>query len=205
MDKRGCLVLATSNDGKRNELQSLLGNRFQVLTMADLDLASPPETGTTFAENAVLKAVHAARATGFVALGDDSGLEVAALNGEPGIRSARYAGEPANDQRNRSLLVKRLLGLPRSRRSARFVCALALASPSGEVEVVEGTCNGIITETERGTNGFGYDSLFELADGRTLAELSSCEKSAVSHRGQAVRKVLPVIERMMRSAETGES
>jgi XTP/dITP diphosphohydrolase len=204
MHERMCLVLATNNEGKRMELQALLGERFHVTTMAEMNLASPDETGMTFAENAVLKAVEAARTTGLVALGDDSGLEVLALHGEPGVRSARYAGVPANDANNRALLLQRMAGLPRSRRAARFVCALAVASPSGEVDIVEGTCDGIITGSERGTNGFGYDALFELPDGRTFAELSSSEKSRVSHRGHAVRQALPVIERMTRVARPAE-
>ena len=192
----GRLVLATHNDGKRVELQALLGDRFDVLTMVDLDLPSPPETGSTFAENAALKARQAAEASRMIALGDDSGLEVAALDGEPGIRSARFAGEPPNDANNRALLLLRMAGIPRRHRRARFVCSLAIAAPTGEIEIVEGTLEGLIADKERGTNGFGYDPIFELANGSTLAELSMDEKSRLSHRGQALRRALPILRRL---------
>ena len=193
------LVVATNNNGKRAEFQQLLGSLFHVHTMADLALPSPPETGNSFAENAMLKARHAAEASGFVALGDDSGLEVAALNGEPGVRSARYAGEPPDDRKNRALLLHRMTGMPRTQRQARFVCSLAIATPAGIIEVVESTLDGHIAEAERGTGGFGYDSVFELADGPTLAELTTEEKSAVSHRGRAMRLALPLIQNLMRT------
>lgn len=192
----GRLVLATHNDGKRVELQALLGDRFDVLTLVDLDLPSTPETGSTFAENAALKARQAAEASRMIALGDDSGLEVAALGGEPGLRSARFAGEPPNDANNRELLLQRMAGIPRPHRRARFVCSLAIAAPTGEIEIVEGTLEGLIADKERGTNGFGYDPIFELANGSTLAELSMDEKSRLSHRGQALRRALPILRRL---------
>lgn len=193
---RGRVVIATHNEGKRIELRALLGDQFDVLSMVDLDLPSPPETGSTFAENAALKAKLAAEASGIVAIGDDSGLEVAALDGEPGVRSARFAGEPPNDANNRALLLQCLAEVPRLQRRARFVCSLAIATPTGEIEIVEGNLEGMITDKERGTNGFGYDSLFELDNGSTLAELTIEEKSRVSHRGRALRRALPVLRRL---------
>lgn len=192
----GRLVLATHNEGKRLELQALLGEQFNLLTMVDLDLPSPPETGSTFAENAALKAKRAAEASGMIAIGDDSGLEVAALGGEPGVRSARFAGEPPNDANNRAMLLARMSGIPPGHRHARFVCSLAIAVPTGSIEIVEGTLDGLIAAEERGTNGFGYDALFELNGGSTLAELTMEEKSRVSHRGRALRRALPVLHRL---------
>ncbi len=199
------LLLATNNAGKQKELQALLGDLVRVRTMTDLGLSSPPETGATFAENAALKALHAARIGQTIALADDSGLEVDALDGAPGVRSARYAGEPADDKRNRALLLERLGGVPSSRRGARFVCALAMATPSGNLEIVEGTCEGRITMAERGDGGFGYDSIFELPDGRTMAELSMPEKSQLSHRAEAFRQALPILSGMIQATPVGTS
>ncbi len=199
------LLLATNNAGKQREFQALLGDLVRVRTMAEIGLSSPPETGTTFAENAALKALHAARAGQMTALADDSGLEVDALDGSPGVLSARYAGEPSNDKLNRALLLEKLAGVATPRRGARFVCALAIATPSGTLEIVEGTLAGRITRAERGDGGFGYDSIFELPDGRTMAELSTFEKSQISHRAQAFHRALPILSRMMHSTSVGTS
>lgn len=154
-------------------------------------MTSPQETGATFRENADLKAMVAARASGMLALADDSGIEVNALGGAPGVRSARYAGEPPDEHKNRQKLLATLTCLPPADRSARFVTAVSLASPDGTVWRSDGELRGTILDRERGFNGFGYDSLFLLPDGRTVAELLDEEKNAMSHRGIAIAAMLP--------------
>jgi XTP/dITP diphosphohydrolase len=188
------LLVASSNPGKIREVRALLPPDIAVVSLRQLGLSSPEETGATLRENADLKARHAAKASGMVALGDDSGLEVAALNGAPGLRSARFAGEPSDDARNRQALLSALRDVPRGRRDARFVCALTIATQDGTVWTSEGTLNGTILEHERGTGGFGYDSVFLLPDGRTVAELLDEEKNAVSHRAAAIRMILPDLQ-----------
>ena len=185
------LVVASSNPGKIQEFRALLPHDLAVVTLRELGLASPPETGITLRENADLKALHAARAAGMVALGDDSGLEVAALDGAPGVHSARFSGEPPDDARNRKALLSALRDVPAARRAARFVCALTIAAPDGATWTSEGALLGTILDHERGTRGFGYDSVFLLPDGRTVAELLDEEKNAVSHRAVAIRDILP--------------
>lgn len=170
-----------------------------------INIALPPETGDSFREISVQKALFAAKATGMLALADDSGLEVDALGGRPGIRSARYAGEPPDDARNRALLLAQLDGTPTGARGARFVCAVTIASPSGLVWSSQGELQGSIFDRERGTGGFGYDSVFALSDGRTVAELLDEEKNAMSHRAAAMARILPVLPAAFRarSAATG--
>ncbi len=185
------LVLATHNVGKVRQLQSLLGDDVVVKSLVEFGLPAPAETGATFAENAALKAVTAAKETGILALADDSGLAVDALGGEPGIRSARYAGEKATDQDNINRLLTDLEGTPDDERVARFICVLALANVNGVLSSVIGACHGRIARAPRGANGFGYDPVFELEDGRTVAELSVEEKNRISHRGIAMREMLP--------------
>jgi XTP/dITP diphosphohydrolase len=170
-----------------------------VVGLGDLGLESPEETGSTLRENADLKALLAAKASGMLALADDSGLEVEALSGAPGVRSARFAGEPPDDARNRKALLSALFGLPRERRNARFVCAVSVAAPCGIVASGEGVVTGTILDHERGSRGFGYDSLFLLPDGRTIAELLDEEKNAMSHRSAAIRKILPQLQRVLAS------
>jgi XTP/dITP diphosphohydrolase len=187
------LLLATGNRGKIAEFQALLGPSVDVVSLADLGIDSPEETGETFAENATLKARHGAAASGLVTVADDSGIEVDALDGAPGIRSARYAGEPGDDERNRQKLLRELHGMPAQDRSARFVCDIAVATPEGETRTFHGTLEGRVAESLRGDGGFGYDSLLELPDGRTVAELTPEEKNAISHRGMALRTALPYI------------
>ena len=155
------------------------------------------ETGATLRQNADLKAVHAARASGMVALADDSGLEVDALAGAPGVRSARFAGEPPDDAMNRKALLAAMSGVPQEDRDARFVCAVTIATPEGFVWTSEGVVNGTILDRERGSRGFGYDSVFLLPDGRTFAELLDEEKNAMSHRSAAIRKILPQLQRVL--------
>lgn len=192
------LVLATANPGKLREFRHLLaGLPLRIVGLADVGLAPPPETGASFAENAALKARAAALGSGLPALADDSGLEVEALGGAPGVHSARYAGEGADDEANRRRLSRELATVPERERAGRFRCALALARPDGDVEVVEGRCEGIMVAEPRGTGGFGYDPLFLLPErGLTMAELSPAEKNAVSHRARAVERALPLLRRL---------
>jgi XTP/dITP diphosphohydrolase len=185
------LVLATRNAHKVRELNGMIAPNELELLPSDVEL--PPETGATFAENALLKAEAAARATGRVALADDSGIEVAALGGAPGIRSARYAGEDATDEENLEKLLTELRG--RADRRAAYVCVLALADPTGAHELFEARCEGIVIDDPRGSGGFGYDPAFvpdERAPGdeRTMAELAPAEKDEISHRGRAARALL---------------
>lgn len=186
------------------EIRELLaGLDVQVLPLGRL--APTPrvvETGATFAENARQKAYAIARATGELALADDSGLEVDALGGEPGVRSARWAGEGADDAQLVAKLLRELADVPDDRRAARFVCALSLCAPEGEIGRWEGRVEGVITREPRGTGGFGYDPVFLYPeDGRTFAEMPPERKHAVSHRGRALRAFradLPAILRERR-------
>jgi XTP/dITP diphosphohydrolase len=181
------VVLATENQGKVRELRDLIGDIADVIDLKPLDLVLPPETGTTFEDNAIAKARFAAEATGMIAIADDSGLEVDALGGLPGVRTARYAGEDATDAENRSKLLSAMRDIPDAERRARFVSVIAIVQPDGTAVTTEGTCAGSIAHEERGTGGFGYDSLFLLESGRTMAEISAAEKNAISHRGAAMR------------------
>ncbi len=188
------LLVATSNAGKVREFQSLLPAWIRVVGLDAVHVVMPEETGASFAENARLKAIAAASQSGMLACADDSGICVDALHGEPGIFSARYAGPGAADAANRAKLLAALAHVPAPERAARFVCSIVLADPTGVITETEGTCEGAIGTEERGSNGFGYDSLFVLPDGRTIAMVSSTEKDAVSHRGQAVRMLIPYLE-----------
>jgi XTP/dITP diphosphohydrolase len=192
---KAVLLIATANADKMAEFRRLLPEEFELIGLDEVGAVLPSEDGTTYAENADVKAMAAARQSGLLALGDDSGLEVAALGGRPGIHSARFAGPTRDDAANRALLLAEMDAVPDERRAARFVCALTLAAPSGIVARAEGTCEGTIARAESGENGFGYDPLFRLPEGRTLAELSSEEKDRVSHRGDAVRAMLPLLRR----------
>jgi XTP/dITP diphosphohydrolase len=182
------IVLASRNPKKRAELEALLrGLPVRVAAAAVPDVV---EDGETFLDNARKKALAAARATGKPALGDDSGLEVDVLGGAPGVRSHRFAGPVATDADNNRLLLERLQGVPPARRSARFRCAAVLAWPDGRSIQAEGTCEGVILESPRGTGGFGYDPLFLVpAHGKTFAELPAETKNALSHRAAALRRI----------------
>ena len=178
-------VLATRNEHKLRELAQLL--RRVELEPLPPEVELPPETGTTFAENALVKARVAATSTGLPAIADDSGIEAAALGGAPGVWSARYAGEAATDEEN---LTKLLREVPAEDRRVSYVCALAYVEPGGREELVHGRCDGLLSAEPRGDGGFGYDPAFVPADyddGRTMAELSVDEKDAISHRGRAAR------------------
>ena len=176
----------------------LNGLPVRIVGLDEAGLAAPDETGATFAENAALKARHAADGSGQLALADDSGLEVDALGGAPGVRSARWAGAGADDEANRRRLIRELAGVPEDRRTGRFRCAIAVARPVGPVEVVEGALEGRLLTEPRGTGGFGYDPLFLLPErGLTLAELPLDEKNAVSHRARALERALPLLRRLV--------
>lgn len=191
-------VLATSNRGKVGELSALLeesGIRIRLTAQADLGVSAPAETGATFVENALLKARHAALATGLPAIGDDSGLEVAALGGAPGVRSARFAGPAASDAANVAKLLESLRDSPQDR-SARFHCVLValLRADDPAPLIATGSWSGEITNSPRGTQGFGYDPVFlDPSLGRTAAELSTQEKGRMSHRGIALRQLAELL------------
>lgn len=187
------ILIATRNAGKSAEFERILGTEFEVSSLRDLDIELPAEGTESYRENAEAKARFVAVKTGRLTIGDDSGIEVDALGRQPGIVSARYAGEPVSDQRNIEKLLGELEASGTSDRSARFVCWLALADSNGEVRAVEGECAGTIGFEPVGTNGFGYDPIFVFPDGRTMAELDEREKDAVSHRGNAIRAILPTL------------
>jgi XTP/dITP diphosphohydrolase len=188
------VLLATRNPGKLAELRRMLADGpVEVLGLADVpEFPEAPETGATFAENALAKARDAAAATGLPSVADDSGLAVDALNGMPGVLSARWCGRHGDDLANLELLLGQLADVPDERRGAAFVCAAALVVPGGPETVVHGGWSGRIVRAPRGSNGFGYDPIF-VPDGeeRTSAELSAEEKDAASHRGRAMRALLP--------------
>ena len=192
------ILLATSNRGKAEEFLALLPPGVEVVTLADLDLPSPPEDGETLEANAVIKAL-AGGTSGLLTVADDSGLEVDALGGAPGVHSARYAGTTVSDAANREKLLHQMRHLPPERRTARFRCVVALAGPTGLIATAEGRLDGTIAFAERGERGFGYDSIFQLPDGRTLAELPLDDKNRISHRGHAYRLALPVLGACLRA------
>ena len=182
------LVIATSNEGKLREFRAALHDAdLELLSATDAGVESfPEETGTTYQENAMLKAAHVAVETGLPALADDSGLEVDALDGAPGVYSARFGGALSPGERIAHLLA-RLRKVPEADRGAGFVCSLVLATPGGAAEAFEGTCRGRILQGPRGASGFGYDPVFFSDDlGKTFAEASDAEKRTVSHRGRAL-------------------
>lgn len=188
------LVVASANAGKVAEYRSLLdGLGYEVRDLRDYPgMTLPPEDATSYAENARAKARAAARATGSVAVGDDSGLEVDALGGRPGVASARYGSPGLTDAERVERLLAELTGAPS--RTARFRCVLALAAPWGAEALVEGLVDGLLTETPRGTGGFGYDPVFLVPElGRTFAELAADEKDRVSHRARAVMRAGPIL------------
>lgn len=194
MDPRDrILVVATSNRGKLEEFRRLLSVPWTLVSLADLGITLPPEDGTDFASIADRKATAAADASGRLAIADDSGIEVDALGGLPGVRSARFAGEPTDDEKNRERLLREMAIVPDAERGARFVCAVTIARPGRLVARSIGIWTGRVARTARGERGFGYDPLFLTTDGRTAAELGHEEKDAVSHRGQAVRALLPTL------------
>lgn len=204
------LLLATTNRGKRKELETLFaGLDLQLLLLSDVE--NPPtviEDGETFSANASKKATVLAEATGLLTLADDSGLEVDALGGEPGVFSARYAGEGATDAANNAKLLRALAHLAPESRTARFRCVLALAdprqTPPRRAHLEEGVCEGRIADAPRGDRGFGYDPLFlPLGSDRTFAEFDAVEKNANSHRAAAAKRMRAHLERLLAGASSG--
>jgi XTP/dITP diphosphohydrolase len=188
------VVLASSNQGKLRELAALLSPLgYDVITQSSLGIVTPPETGDTFAANALLKARYAAAESNLPALADDSGIEVDALGGRPGIYSARYAGGGASDADNVRKMLGELLDVPQARRTARYQCVIAFVSTADDPEPVlaKGTWEGTLISQTRGLGGFGYDPIF-IPSGfdRTAAELDPAEKNSLSHRGQALRALI---------------
>jgi len=190
------VVVASNNLHKIAEIRSILASHgldgVELVAMTEFDLASPVEDGDTFEANALIKARACATSTGLPSIADDSGIEVDALGGDPGVRSARYAGEPSDDAANNAKLLAALDGIADDERTARFVCAVAVAWPDGRHLLARGTMEGRVIDTMRGSNGFGYDPLFvadATTDGRTNGELTAAEKDAISHRGQALREL----------------
>ncbi len=195
------LLLATNNRAKVREYKSLLsGLSYELVTLAEQGLnISVDEVGENLEENASLKATITAAKSQLISLADDSGLEVDALDGEPGRLSARYAGENASDRERVEYLLARLKGVPREKRTARFRCVIAIATPDGKVEFCSGECPGLITLAPRGEQGFGYDPVFYLPElDKTMAELTLELKNQVSHRGEAARQACQVLEKMSR-------
>jgi XTP/dITP diphosphohydrolase len=185
------VLLATSNPGKVDEFRRLLPSNVEVTSLLSLPIDLPPEDGESFAEIASAKAEVASSRSGMLALGDDSGLEVEALGGMPGVYSARYSGEPVDAARNREKLFADLGDIPENERRARFRCSVALAFDGQVIATSEGYVEGAIGFEERGSFGFGYDSMFVLPDGRTMAEVPPEEKNRISHRAMAFRGILP--------------
>lgn len=193
------LLVATRNAGKLREIRELLADEgFTVYGLADFpDLPEVVEDGDTFQANALKKACQIARLTGKATLADDSGLAVEALNGAPGVYSARYAGDDADDAANNRKLLRELRGVPSEKRSAAFCCAMALVTSDGTVHEVSGRVEGVILEASRGEGGFGYDPLFWLPDyQQSMAEIPLRDKNRISHRGQALSKILPILRRL---------
>jgi XTP/dITP diphosphohydrolase len=191
------LLLATNNRGKVREYRSLLKNvPLELVTMDEVGITTVvDETGETMEENAMLKATLLAGESGLLTLADDSGLEVDALNGEPGNFSARYAGENASDEDRINYLLSRLEKVPLEKRTARFRCVIAISNPNSELKICSGECRGVITMEPKGKEGFGYDPIFYIPPlGRTMAELTPEMKNQVSHRAQAAKKVYKILQ-----------
>lgn len=197
------VIVATTNQAKVGEIAAIWPRKDVKLTsLPDLpDFPRVVEDGETFRDNAVKKACALAEATGKVTIADDSGLEVDALGGQPGVLSARFSGEGATDRANNEKLLSLMEGLPPEMRRARFVCAMALAGPDGLIGVVEGRCEGSVAEEERGTNGFGYDPVFVMQGyQKTFAELGQSTKNRVSHRARAIEKAVLLLEKHLGDA-----
>lgn len=202
MEKR--IIFATGNAGKMKEIRMILADLgMPVVSMKEAGVSVEiEENGTSFEENAVIKARTIMEQTGEITMADDSGLEIDALNKEPGIYSARYMGEDTSYEIKNQNLIDRLQGVPEEKRTARFVCAVACAFPDGRVFTVTRTMEGIIAEESRGANGFGYDPIFYLPEkGCTSAEISAEEKNELSHRGKALRAMRQQLEELLKTQE----
>ncbi|MCI4624130.1 non-canonical purine NTP pyrophosphatase [Priestia megaterium] len=191
------IIIATKNAGKVKDFETLFSPKgFKVKSLLDFpEIEDVEETGVTFAENATLKAEAISSALNKPVIADDSGLAIDALNGEPGVYSARYAGENKDDNANIEKVLQKLNDVPFEKRTARFHCALAIAVPGKRTEIVEGTCEGHILEEKRGENGFGYDPIFFVEKWRcSMAELTKGQKNQISHRANALKKLAPLID-----------
>ncbi len=200
------ILVATTNPGKIAELRAMLEADVKWLSLADFsDIAEVQEDGLTFTENACKKAIGYAKATGLWTIADDSGLVIDALEGGPGIESARFCGEESEDRKlidhkNIAKVLKLLEGVPTEKRTARFVCSLCLANPEEILIETQGTLEGLMTEKEIGENGFGYDPIFFVPHlNKTVAQLTHEEKNAISHRGNAIRKLKPLLDKLLKS------
>ena len=188
------LIVASNNKNKLREFAAIMGGRFEIVSMRDAGVdADIEENGTTFEENALIKAEYVAKVTGCAAIADDSGLEVDALGGAPGVYSARYCGRHGDDEANNDLLLENLKNVP-APRTGRYVAAIALVRPGKEAIVRRGTCDGEILFERRGAGGFGYDPLFVCETGETFAEVSAETKNAISHRKRGIEAVLRALE-----------
>lgn len=188
------LIVASNNANKLKEFEAILGGRYQIVSMREAGIdADIEENGTTFEENALIKAEYVAKATGTAAIADDSGLEVDALGGAPGVFSARYCGRHGDDEANNDLLLANLRDVP-APRTGRYVAAIALVRPGYAPIVRRGTCDGEILFERRGKGGFGYDPLFQCETGETFAEVSAETKNAISHRKRGIEAVLRALE-----------
>jgi XTP/dITP diphosphohydrolase len=201
------ILIATTNPGKAAELQAMLDLDVNWLTLADFpDVPEVKEDGATFVENACKKAIGYAKATGLWTIADDSGLVIDALQGGPGIESARFSGEKDEDRtlidhKNIAKVLKLLNGVPAEKRTARFVCSLCLASPDQILIETQGTLKGLIADREIGENGFGYDPIFFVPHlKKTVAQLTREEKNAISHRGNAIRKLKPLLKKLLKQS-----
>ena len=201
------IVIATSNQNKLRELKELLkGFDVQLLSLVDFnDCPSVVEDGKSFAENALKKAQAVCAYTGLLTIADDSGLEVDCLGGRPGIFSARYAGDGADDRKNYEKLLQEMRGIAPKNRSARFRCVLAIAAPSGKHRVVEGEYRGVIISDPRGKNGFGYDPVFlDTASGLTFAEMTPEQKNQISHRARALHELVKILPDFLTDSWQGQ-
>ena len=188
------LIVASNNKNKLREFAAIMGERYEIVSMRDAGIdADIEENGTTFEENALIKAEYVAKVAGCAAIADDSGLEVDALGGAPGVYSARYCGRHGDDEANNDLLLKNLKNVP-APRTGRYVAAIALVRPGKEAIVRRGTCDDEILFERRGAGGFGYDPLFVCETGETFAEVSAETKNAISHRKRGIEAVLRALE-----------
>jgi len=200
------ILVATTNPGKIAELRAMLEGDIEWLSLADCDgIGEVEEDGVTFAENACKKAIGYAKATGLWTIADDSGLVVDALDGDPGVKSARFSGAKDKDRtlldhKNMAKVLELLKGVPREKRTAKFICHLCLASPDKILIETEGTLEGFIAEEEIGQNGFGYDPIFFVPHlNKTVAQLTAKEKNAISHRGNAIRELKPLLHKLLKA------
>jgi XTP/dITP diphosphohydrolase len=202
------ILVATTNPGKFAELTSMLGGAVEWVSLADFErIRKVKEDGQTFVENACKKAIGYAKKTGLWTIADDSGLMIDALDGAPGVKSARFCGKKPKstnrrqiDRQNMAKVLKLLKDVPREERTARFVCCLCLAAPDEILVETEGTLEGIITDREIGKKGFGYDPIFFVPHlNKTVAQLTREEKNAISHRGEAIRKLKPLLEKLLKN------